>query len=393
MYVNSKFTDKKEVTYQDYNDYVFRPPSGKTPYGKTVWSGLASNKYLTHGNLTNTDGKGNSVGFHKVSGATHDSMETNRLVPAVWHTAINPYVNIGGLGYTMGGGTLSIYNNSLGEEVNFQYISHWQFKFRDGSQYKCDVFSGSLYGGQGTMSLEEFDLDNGYSQVFWYSGNTQVDLSRVSAHGDLSSVTYTGYDITMDSKYGTAVTSYEVTKVSARIRVNRGKGQTWYSAVTANNPVVFGNAGITANDILNFNASGYSKYDFNIFVSFEPVIKLYMVASPDFWMHWEWKIEFNTNQWASHQIQLSLRNVDPPTPNDIINYVQTAVTTATGTTTTTGDTYVQVPGAYKDKPFVLDCISEIIGAGSNRYHIVSTAATLTTLTTAGTMTTLTLAKN
>ena len=393
MYVNSKFTDNREVTCQDYNEYVFRQPSGKTPYGKTVWSGLASNKYLTHGDLTNTDGNGKSVGFHEVSGATHSGMASNRLVPAVWHTAINPYVIIGGLGYTMGGGTLSIYNDGLGEEVNFQYISHWKFKFRDGSQYTCNVFSGSLFGGQGTMSLEEFDLDNGYSQVFWYSGNTQVDLSRVSAHGDLSSVTYTGYDISMNSNYADKVEKYEVTSVSARIRVNRGNGQTWYSAVSENNPVVFGNAGITANDILNFNASGYSKYDFNIFVSFEPVIKLYMVASPDFWMRWEWKVEFDTNQWASHQIQLSLRNVDPPTSNDIINYVQTAVTTATGTTTTTGDTYVQISGAYKDQPFVLDCVSEIIGAGSNYYRIVSTAATITTLTTAGTTTTLTLKKN
>ena len=197
----------------------------------------------------------------------------------------------------------------------------------------------------------------------------------------------------MNSNYADKVEKYEVTSVSARIRVNRGNGQKWYSAVTANNPVVFGNAGITANDILNFNASGYSKYDFNIFVSFEPVIKLWMVAPSDFLMRWEWKIEFNTSQWGSHQIQLSLRNVDPPTPNDIINYVQTAVTTATGTTTTTGSTFIQVPGEYKDLPFVLDCMSEIIGAGSNYYHIVSTAATFTTLTTAGTTTTLTLAKN
>lgn len=391
MYVNSKFTDKKEVTYKDYNDYVFRPPSGKTPYGNTVWAGLASNKYLTHGNLMNTDGKGNSVGFHTVSGATHTDMASNRLVPAVWHTAINPYVNLGGLGYTMGGGTLSIYNNSLGEAVNFQYISHWQFKFRDGSQYKCDVFSGSLYGGQGTMSLEEFDLDNGYSQVFWYSGNTQVDLSRVSAHGDLSSVTYTGYDISMNSNYADKVEKYEVTSFSARIRVNRGNGQTWYSAVTANNPVVFGNAGITANDILNFNASGYSKYDFNIFVSFEPVIKLWMVAPPDFWMTWNWKIEFvklSDVPFSSHQIQLKLKD-----PASAKSYVTTVATTATGTTTTTGSPYVQVPGEYKDLPFVLDCMSEIIGAGSNYYHIVSTAATITTLTTGGTTTTLTLAKN
>ena len=389
MYVNSKFTDNREVTCQDYNEYVFRQPSGKTPYGKTVWSGLASNKYLTHGNLTNTDGKGNSVGFHKVSGATHDSMETNRLVPAVWHTAINPYVNIGGLGYTMGGGTLSIYNNSLGEAVNFQYISHWQFKFRDGSQYKCDVFSGSLYGGQGTMSLEEFDLDNGYSQVFWYSGNTQVDLSRVSAHGDLSSVTYTGYDITKDSTHGTAVTRYEVTSVSARIRVNRGKGQTWYSAVTANNPVVFGNAGITANDILNFNASGYSKYDFNIFVSFEPVIKLWMVESPDFWMRWDWKVVLSRDLFQSAQIELMLRDTA-----DTMTIVSTVATIPTGTTTTTGNTYVQISGAYKDQPFVLDCMSEIIGGtGINQYSVASTAATITTLTTAGTETTLTLTKN
>lgn len=391
MYVDSKFTDNREVTCQDYNEYVFRQPSGKTPYGSTVWKGLASNKYLTHGDLTNTDGKNNSVGFHTVSGATHDSMETNRLVPAVWHTAINPYVNIGGLGYTMGGGTLSIYNNSLGEAVNFQYISHWQFKFRDGSQYKCDVFSGCLYGGQGTMSLEEFDLDNGHSQVFWYSGNTQVDLSQVSAHGDLSSVTYTGYDISMNSNYADKVEKYEVTSVSARIRVNRGKGQTWYSVVTANNPVVFGNAGITANDILNFNASGYSKYDFNIFVSFEPDITLWMVAPPDFNMFWDWKVEFVKSSdvpFSSHQIQLKLK--DPASDK---SYATTVATTATGTTTTTGRTYVQVPGEYKDLPFVLDCMSEIIGAGSNYYHIVSTAATNTTLTTAGTMTTLTLNKN
>lgn len=200
MYVNSKFTDKKEVTYQDYNDYVFRSPSGKTPYGNTVWAGLASNKYLTHGNLINTDGKNNSVGFHTVSGATHDSMETNRLVPAVWHTAINPYVNLTGSGFTMGGGTLSIYNNSLGEAVKFQYISHWQFKFRDGSQYKCDVFSGNLFGEQGTMNLDQFDLNNRRSYAKWYAGSMEVNFSQVSDHGDLSSVTYTGYDITKDRK-------------------------------------------------------------------------------------------------------------------------------------------------------------------------------------------------
>lgn len=390
MYVNSKFTDNTEVTCQDYNEYVFRQPSGKTPYGSTVWKGLASNKYLTHGNLTNTDGKNNSVGFHTVSGATHNGMESNRLVPAVWHTAINPYVNIGGLGYTMGGGTLSIYNNGLAEEVNFQYISHWQFKFRDGSQYRCDVFSGSLYGGQGTMSLEEFDLDNGYSQVFWYSGNTQVDLSQVSAHGDLSSVTYTGYDITKDSTHGTAVTRYEVTKVSARIRVNRGKGQTWYSAVTANNPVVFGNAGITANDILNFNASGYSKYDFNIFVSFEPDITLWMAESPGFKMLWKWNVEFvkfSDIPFPSRQIELMLKDTASAK-----SYATIVATTATGFTTT-GETRVQISGDYLNKPFILGCLSEIIGAGSNQYHIVSTAATITTLTTAGTTTTLTLTKN
>lgn len=241
------------------------------------------------------------------------------------------------------------------------------------------------------MSLEEFDLDNGYSQVFWYSGNTQVDLSQVSAHGDLSSVTYTGYDISMNSNYADKVEKYEVTSFSARIRVNRGNGQTWYSAVTANNPVVFGNAGITANDILNFNASGYSKYDFNIFVSFEPVIKLWMVAPPDFWMTWNWKIEFvklSDVPFSSHQIQLKLKD-----PASAKSYVTTVATTATGTTTTTGSPYVQVPGEYKDLPFVLDCMSEIIGAGSNYYHIVSTAATITTLTTGGTTTTLTLAKN
>ena len=385
MYVNSKFTDNREVTYQDYKDYVFRSPSGKTPYGSTVWSGLASNKYLTHGNLTNTDGKGNSVGFHKVSGATHDSMENNRLVPAVWHTAINPYVILGGSGYTMGGGTLSIYNNSLNENAHFQYISHWKFKFRDGSQYTCNVYSGNLFGGQGTMNLQQFDLTNRRSFAKWYAGSLEADFSEVSAHGDLSSVTYAGYEI--PSNYGSAITRYELTSVSARIRVNRGNGQKWYSAVYTNNPVVFGNSGITADDILNFNASGYSKYDFGISVSFEPVIKLWMVESPGFEMPWKWTVEFNDYQFSRRQIELMLKD-----PASDMSYATIVATTATGFTTT-GETSVQISGEYKNRPFILGCLSEIIGAGSNQYSIASTAATNTTLTTAGTETTLTLTKN
>lgn len=384
MYVNSKFTDNREVTCQDYNEYVFRQPSGKTPYGNTVWKGLASNKYLTHGNLINTDGNGKSVGFHEVSGATHTGMASNRLVPAVWHTAINPYVILGGSGYTMGGGTLSIYNNSLNENAHFQYISHWKFKFRDGSQYTCNVSSGNLFGEQGTMNLEQFDLTNRRSFAKWYAGSLEVNFSDVSAHGDLSSVTYTGYEI--PSNYGTAVTRYEVDSFSARIKVMRGGGQKWHS-VNTNSPVIFGNAGITANDILNFNASGYSKSDFGINVSFEPVIKLWMVESPGFSMHWEWNVEFNDYQSSRHQIQLKLK--DPASDK---SYANTTVTTSTGFTIT-GETRVQISGDYLNKPFVLDCMSEIIGAGSNQYHIVSTAATITTLTTAGTTTTLTLAKN
>ena len=385
MYVNSKFTDNREVTCQDYNEYVFRPPSGKTPYGNTVWSGLASNKYLTHGNLTNTDGKGNSVGFHTVSGATHNSMESNRLVPAVWHTAINPYVILGGSGYTMGGGTLSIYNNSLNENAHFQYISHWKFKFRDGAQYTCNVYSGNLFGGQGTMNLQQFDLTNRRSFAKWYAGSLEVKFSEVSAHGDLSSVTYTGYEI--PSNYGSAVTRYELTRVSARIRVNRGSGQKWYSAVYTNNPVVFGNSGITATDILDFNASGYSKDDFGISVSFEPDITLWMVESPGFKMPWKWKIEFNDYQSSSRQIELMLKDTA-----NTMSYATTVATTSTGWTST-GETTVQISGDYLNKPFILGCLSEIIGAGSNQYHIVSTAATITTLTTASTETTLTLKKN
>lgn len=385
MYVNSKFTDKKEVTYQDYKDYVFRAPSGKTPYGNTVWSGLASNKYLTHGNLTNTDGKGNSVGFHTVSGATHTGMASNRLVPAVWHTAINPYVILGGSGYTMGGGTLSIYNNSLNENAHFQYISHWKFKFRDGSQYTCNVYSGNLFGGQGTMNLQQFDVNNRRSFAKWYAGSLEVDFSDVSAHGDLSSVTYTGYEI--PSNYGTAITRYELTSVSARIRVNRGNGQKWYSAVYTNNPVVFGNSGITATDILDFNASGYSKSDFGISVSFEPDITLWMVESPGFWMPWKWTVEFNDYQSSRRQIELMLKDTA-----NTMSYATIVATTATGFTST-GETRVQISGDYLNKPFILGCLSEIIGAGSNQYRIVSTAATNTTLTTAGTETTLTLAKN
>lgn len=384
MYVNSKFTDKKEVTYQDYKDYVFRAPSGKTPYGNTVWSGLASNKYLTHGNLTNTDGKGNSVGFHKVSGATHNGMESNRLVPAVWHTAINPYVILGGSGYTMGGGTLSIYNNSLNENAHFQYISHWKFKFRDGSQYTCNVYSGNLFGEQGTMNLDQFDLNNRRSYAKWYAGSLEVNFSEVSDHGDLSSVTYTGYEI--PSNYGTAVTRYEVDSFSARIKVMRGGGQKWHS-VNTNSPVIFGNAGITANDILNFNASGYSKSDFGISVSFEPDITLWMVESPGFSMPWKWTVEFNGYQSSRHQIELMLKDTA-----NTMSYAITVATTSTGWTTT-GETRVQISGDYLNKPFILGCLSEIIGAGSNQYRIVSTAATITTLTTAGTTTTLTLAKN
>ena len=385
MYVNSKFTDNREVTCQDYNEYVFRQPSGKTPYGKTVWKGLASNKYLTHGELKNTDGNGNSVGFHKVSGATHDSMENNRLVPAVWHTAINPYVILGGSGYTMGGGTLSIYNNSLNESAHFQYISHWKFKFRDGSQYTCNVYSGNLFGEQGTINLQQFDANNRRSYAKWYAGSLEVNFSEVSAHGDLSSVTYTGYEI--PSNYGSAVTRYELTRVSARIRVNRGGGQKWYSAVYTNNPVVFGNSGITATDILNFNASGYSKSDFGISVSFEPDITLWMVESPGFEMPWKWTVEFNEYQFSRRQIELMLKDTA-----NTMSYATIVATTATGITST-GETRVQISGDYLNKPFILGCLSEIIGAGSNQYHIVSTAATITTLTTAGTTTTLTLAKN
>ena len=208
MYVNSKFTDNREVTCQDYNEYVFRPPSGKTPYGSTVWKGLASNKYLTHGNLTNTDGKNNSVGFHTVSGATHNSMESNRLVPAVWHTAINPYVILSG--YTMGGGTLTVHNGNLDDSIHFEYISHWQFKFRDGAQYRCDVFSGYLFGSEDEeIDLSIFDEQNGRSHANWYTGNTSVTLSQVSAHGDLSSVTYNGYDISMASDKKDMVEKYE----------------------------------------------------------------------------------------------------------------------------------------------------------------------------------------
>ena len=172
--------------------------------------------------------------------------------------------------------------------------------------------------------------------------------------------------------------------------MNRGSGQKWYSAVYTNNPVVFGNSGITADDILNFNASGYSKYDFGISVSFEPVIKLWMVASPDFGMSWSWKVKFTKSDDVplySRQIELKLKD-----PASDMSYATIVATTATGFTTT-GETRVQISGEYKDQPFILGCLSEIIGAGSNQYRIVSTAATITTLTTAGTETTLTLAKN
>lgn len=383
MYVNSKFTDNREVTYQDYTDYVFRSPSGKTPYGSTVWSGLASNKYLTHGNLTNTDGKNNSVGFHKVSGATHDSMESNRLVPAVWHTAINPYVILSG--YTMGGGMLTVYNGNLEDSIHFEYISHWQFKFRDGAQYRCDVSSGYLFGSEDEeIDLSIFDDENGRSYANWYTGNTSVTLSQVSAHGDLSSVTYTGYDISMDSGYADKVEKYEVLDDSAFIWVKRGDRGKWH-AIGEGTPLVFGSAGITTTDILNFNASGQSKYDFHIFVSFEPIIEVTMANNSTFPFWWNCYIRYDSAPHPNHStIQFRLEHPD----NSGITYATEVIPTSATTSSTIEVTVTkQIPTNYLNREFKFNWLGAITG------YAASTAVTNTTLTTAGTITTLYLNKN
>lgn len=383
MYVNSKFTDKKEVTYQDYNDYVFRAPSGKTPYGNTVWSGLASNKYLTHGNLTNTDGENNSVGFHKVSGATHNGMESNRLVPAVWHTAINPYVILSG--YTMGGGTLTVHNGNLVDSIHFEYISHWQFKFRDGAQYRCDVSSGYLFGSEDEeIDLSIFDKQNGRSYANWYSGNTSVTLSQVSAHGDLSSVTYTGYDISMASDKKDMVEKYEVLDDSSTyIWVKRGNRGKWH-AIGEGTPLVFGSAGITTTDILNFNASGQSKYDFHIFVSFEPIIEVTMANNSTFPFWWNCYIRYSSAPHPNHStIQFRLENPD----NSGVTYATEVIPTSATTSSTINVTVTkQIPTIYLNREFKFNWLGAITG------YAASTAVTNTTLTTAGTITTLYLNK-
>lgn len=384
MYVNSKFTDNREVTCQDYNEYVFRPPSGKTPYGNTVWRGLASNKYLTHGNLTNTDGKNNSVGFHTVSGATHTDMASNRLVPAVWHTAINPYVILSG--YTMGGGTLTVYNGNLDDSIHFEYISHWQFKFRDGAQYRCDVYSGYLFGSEDEeIDLSIFDEQNGRSYANWYSGNTSVTLSQVSAHGDLSSVTYTGYDISMASDKKDMVEKYEVLDDSSTyIWVKRGDRGKWH-AIGEGTPLVFGSAGITTTDILNFNASGQSKYDFHIFVSFEPIIEVTMANNSTFPFLWNCYIRYSSAPHPNHStIQFRLENPD----NSGVTYATEAIPTSATTSSTINVTVTkQIPTNYLNREFKFNWLGAITG------YAASTAVTNTTLTTGGTTTTLYLTKN
>ena len=383
MYVNSKFTDNREVTCQDYNEYVFRQPSGKTPYGSTVWSGLASNKYLTHGNLTNTDGKNNSVGFHTVSGATHNSMESNRLVPAVWHTAINPYVILSG--YTMGGGTLTVHNGNLDDSIHFEYISHWQFKFRDGAQYRCDVFSGYLFGSEDEeIDLSIFDEQNGRSYANWYSGNTSVTLSQVSAHGDLSSVTYNGYDISMASDKKDMVEKYEVLDDSSTyIWVKRGDRGKWH-AIGEGTPLVFGSAGITTTDILNFNASGQSKYDFHIFVSFEPIIEVTMANNSTFPFWWNCYIRYSSAPHPNHStIQFRLENPN----NSGVTYATESIPTSATTSSTISVTVTkQIPTNYLNREFKFNWLGAITG------YAASTAVTNTTLTTAGTITTLYLTK-
>lgn len=385
MYVNSKFTDNREVTHQDYDDYVLRTTAGRAPYGDlSGWEGVDSDEYLTHGNLTDTDGNGTSVGFHKVGGVTHQGMANNKLVPAVWHTAINPYVILSG--YTMGGGQLSIYGGDLREEICFEYISHWQFKFRDGAQFRCDVWSGYLYGSQDEqVELDQFENDNGCSYAYWYTGytgNTRVNFSQVSAHGDLSSVTYTGYDISTDPDEGERIDSYDVISENAFILVKRGNKQRW-GAVSKGTPVVFGINGITATDVLNFNDSGQSKYDFNIKVSFEPEIELTMIQQT-FNFPWAWKIIYDSTPHPNHgSIQFMLKN-----SSGNITYASKSIpTSATTRSVISGVTTMQISDSYQGQSFTFNWIGAVTGYTS------STAVTNYYLTTGGTMTTLYLNKN
>ena len=378
MYVNSKFTDNREVTHQDYDDYVFRTATGRGPYGDlSGWEGVDSDEYLTHGNLTDTDGNGTSVGFHTVSGNTHSGMESNRLVPAVWHTAINPYVILSG--YTMGGGILYIHGGDLSEDI-FEYISHWQFKFRDGAQFRCDVFSGYLFGSEGDeVDLSQFDMDNAYSYASWYSGNTSVNYSQVSAHGDLSSVTYTGYEIQADMN---EIDNYDVLEEAAFILVRRGNKQKWYR-VSERTPVVFGISGITAADVLGFNDSGQSKYDFNIQVSFEPEIELTMIQQT-FNFPWTWRIIYDSAPHPNHgTIQFRLDNSYGNS-----TYASKSIpTSATTRSVISGVTTVQISNSYQGQSFTFNWIGAVTGYTS------STAVTNYYLTTGGTMTTLYLNKN
>lgn len=369
MFVDSKFTDKRYVTVQDYKDYVFQAPY------EFPWSD--DKHYLTYEELNDCNGLGTPVGFHAVSGQTLSSgTNGKRLIPAVWHTSINPYINFSG--YTIGGGNLSIYNEYLDEAVDFNYISHFSFVFKDGSIFRCDIFSGSLYGYYDEdIDLVDFEYENGYSYANWYSGSTGVQLSQISAHGELSSVTYTGYDVYMDPGEGTLIQSYTVEDY-AYIFIVRGAKQKWFD-LSSRTPVVFGNSGITVNDIINFNKSGCSGSDFTVYVSPEPNITVTMVPQ-HFSFPWTWRIIWPDDGHPNFgTVQLQLKN----TGGTVVYASRTVSTAPNGNGFISGVTTCRIANSYSGNTFTFNLIGSVTGYTSG------VTVTNQTLTTAGTVTQLT----
>ena len=371
MYVNSKFTDNREVTHQDYDDYVFSTAAGRAPYGDlSAWEGVDLDEYLTHGNLTDTDGNGTSVGFHTVSGATHQGMESNRLVPAIWHTALNPWVYFKG-GMVGGGsienqGTLDL---DTGNEFDVTY--YYTIKYTNGMTMTGYTFMDDLECIAGdTVSLDE--SNSNFSNH--YQNSTMISQYEISAitfnrsHVDITGDWETGWTYSIDP------TCY--------LFVKRGNKSKWVQ-IEEGGTVILAQNGVTQADILGWNLSGQSKYDIEVYFSMEPAITVDM-SVPTFNFPWTWRIIYDSTPHPNHgTIQFRLDNSYGNS-----TYASKSIpTSATTRSVISGVTTMQIPNSYQGQSFIFNWIGAVTGYTS------STAVTNYYLTTGGTMTTLYLNKN
>lgn len=371
MYVNSKFTDNREVTHQDYDDYVFSTAAGRAPYGDlSGWEGVDSDEYLTHGNLTDTDGNGTSVGFHTVSGATHQGMESNRLVPAVWHTALNPWVYFkGGM---VGGGNIENQGSvSLDTGNEFDVTYYYTIKYTNGMTMTGYTLMDDLECDAG----DNFSLDDSNSNFSnHYQSNTMISKYEISAitfnrsHVDITGDWETGWTYSIDP------TCY--------LFIKRGNKSKWVQ-IEEGGTVILAQNGVTQADILGWNLSGQSKYDIEVYFSMEPAITVDM-SVPTFNFPWTWRIIYDSAPHPNHgTIQFRLDNSYGNS-----TYASKSIpTSATTRSVISGVTTVQISNSYQGQSFTFNWIGAVTGYTS------STAVTNYYLTTGGTMTTLYLNKN